>query len=143
MDAGEDRKTEGVACTRRLLRQSGDNVSLKGSMRMGKMKIMGLSLFLLIVLGWAAQAGAERFPVKDIPPEGKSLVDFVPKGWTVEDQANGDLNGDGVSDIAAILVQDKPDSAEDEPQRAVIVLLGRDKEKFIPAGTNDKFLECK
>jgi len=29
LDAGEDRKTEGVACTRRLLRQSGDNVSLK------------------------------------------------------------------------------------------------------------------
>jgi hypothetical protein len=110
---------------------------------MRKMKIMRLSLLLLIVLGWAAQARTERFPVKDIPPEGKSLVDFLPKGWIVEDQAKGDLNGDGVSDIAAILVQGKPDSAEDEPQRAVIVLLGRDKEKFIPAGTNDKFLECK
>ena len=112
-------------------------------MGMGKMKIMGLSLLMLIVMGWAAQAGTERFPVKDIPPEGKSLVDFVPQGWTVEDQANGDLNGDGVSDIAAILVQGKPDGAEDEPQRAVIVLLGRDNEKFIPAGTNDKFLECR
>ena len=110
---------------------------------MRKMKIMRLSLLLLIVLGWAAQARTERFPVKDIPPEGKSLVDFLPKGWIVEDQAKGDLNGDGVSDIAAILVQGKPDSAEDEPQRAVIVLLGRDEGKFIRVGTNDKFLECK
>ena len=81
--------------------------------------------------------------MKDLPPEGKSLVDFFPKGWTVEEQVNGDLNGDGVSDIAAILVQSKPDSAEDEPQRALIVLLGHDKEKYIPAGTNDKFLQCK
>ena len=110
---------------------------------MEKMKIMRLSLLLLILVGWAAQARTEGLPVKDLPPEGKSLVDFLPKGWTVEDQVNGDLNGDGVSDIAAILVQGKPDSAEDEPQRAVIVLLGRDKEKFIPAGINDKFLECK
>ena len=50
---------------------------------MGKMKIMGLSLLLLFVMGWAAQAQTGRFPMKDIPPEGKSLVDFVPQGWTV------------------------------------------------------------
>jgi len=107
------------------------------------MKIMRLSLLLLILVGWAAQARTEGLPVKDLPPEGKSLVDFLPKGWTVEDQVNGDLNGDGVSDIAAILVQGEPDSAEDEPQRALIVLLGRDKEKFVLAGTNNKLLECK
>ncbi|MGA2937881.1 MAG: hypothetical protein ABSF52_12355 [Syntrophobacteraceae bacterium] len=110
---------------------------------MEKMKIMRLSLLLLILVGWAAQARTEGLPVKDLPPEGKSLVDFLPKGWTVEDQVNGDLNGDGVSDIAAILVQGEPDSAEDEPQRALIVLLGRDKEKFVLAGTNNKLLECK
>jgi len=101
---------------------------------------MRLSLLLLILLGWAAQARTEGFPVKDLPPEGKSLVDFLPTGWTVEEQVKGDLNGDGVPDIAAILVQGKPDSAEDEPQRALIVLLGRDKEKFVLAGTNDKLL---
>lgn len=111
------------------------------------MKIMRLSLLLFILLGWAAQARTEGLPVKDLPPEGKSLVDFLPKGWTVEEQVNGDLNGDGVPDIAAILVQGKPEGdpseAEDEPQRALIVLLGRDKEKFVLAGTNNKLLECK
>jgi hypothetical protein len=114
---------------------------------MEKMKIMRVSLLLLIFLGWAAHARTEGFPVKDLLPEGKSLVDLLPKGWTVEDQVKGDLSGDGVSDIAAILVQGKSDGdqseAEDEPQRALIVILGRDKEKFIPAGTNDKLLQCK
>jgi hypothetical protein len=127
----------------RLLRQSGDQLPLKGRIRMGKMKLMRLSLLLIVLLGWAGQAGADGFPVKDLPPAGKSLADFVHKGWAVEDQANGDLNGDGVSDLAAILVQVKRDSEEDELQRALIVVLGRDKEKFIPAGTNDKFLQCK
>lgn len=111
---------------------------------MGRMKIIWLSLFLIILLGWPAQAGAKGFPAKNLPPEGKSLVDFVPEGWTVQDQVNGDLNGDGVSDIAAILVQSKPDSGEDELQRALIVLLGRDKEeRFLLAGTNDKIINCK
>jgi hypothetical protein len=110
---------------------------------MRKMKIIRLSLLLLILLGWAAQAHTEGLPVKDLPHAGKSLVDFLPTGWRVEDEANGDLNGDGVSDIAAILVQGEPVSAEDEPQRALIVLLGRDKEGFALAGTNNKLLECK
>jgi hypothetical protein len=114
---------------------------------MEKMKIMRLLLLLFILLGWAAQPIAEGFPMKDLPPEGKSLVDFVPTGWSVEDQVNGDLNSDGVPDIAAILIHGKPDSkpseAEDELQRALIVLLGSGKDKFIPAGTNDKIIHCK
>jgi len=112
-----------------------------------KFKIIPFLPLLVILLGWTAQARADGFPVKDLPSEGKALVDFVPKGWTVEDQAKGDLNGDGVADIAAVLVQGKPDGgrseAGDELQRAVIVLLGSDKDKFIRAGTNSKFLSCK
>ena len=107
---------------------------------MRKMQIAGVLLFFLVSLGFAAQAQAEGFSVKDLPAEGKSLADFVPKGWTVEDQAKGDLDGDRVSDIAAILVQD---ASEDEMQRALIVLLGSGGEKFIRAGTSDKLLQCK
>jgi hypothetical protein len=114
---------------------------------MKKVKILKITLLLLILLGWAAQARTEEFPVKNLPPQGKSLDDFVPKGWTVGEQVTGDLNGDGISDIAAILIQGKPDGdageAEDELQRALIVLLGRNKENFAPAGTNNKLLQCK
>ena len=111
---------------------------------MKKMSIVKLSLLLMILLGWAAQARADVFSLKALPPEGKSLSDFIPKGWTVEDQVSGDLNGDGISDIAAILVQAKPDGPEDELQRALIVLLGgSDKDKFVPDGANNQFLQCK
>ncbi len=112
---------------------------------MKKMGIMGLSLFLLIFLGRAAQACNEGSPVLNFPAVGKSPVDFLPGEWSVEDQVEGDLNGDGISDIVAILIQGKPgsDQGDDERERALLVLLGRDKEKFMLAGKNDKILHCK
>lgn len=103
------------------------------------MKSMSLLLVFLVLLGWTTQAGADRFSAKALPREGKSLSDFVPEGWTVEGQASGDLNGDGIPDIAAILV---PSEGEDEFDRAVVILVGRDG-KFIPVGTSGKLLECK
>ena len=141
LEAGTDREEEGLACTRRLLWQSGDDMSLDKAMHEMK-RIIGLSLLatMLILVGLVSQVVAEGFPVKDLAHEGKSLSDFVPKGWTVEYKAEGDLNGDGVSDIAAILVQNDP---EDMGDRALIVLVRSDGGKFTPAGINDKMLECK
>jgi hypothetical protein len=107
---------------------------------MWKMKIVNFFMLFLIMVGFAAQARGEGFTIKDLPTEGKSLADFVPKGWAVEDQASGDLNGDGVSDIAAVLVQSE---SEDGMQRALIILLGRGGDKFIRAGASDKVLQCK
>ncbi|MGA2403976.1 MAG: FG-GAP repeat protein, partial [Syntrophobacteraceae bacterium] len=76
----------------------------------------------------------------------KSLVDFLPEGWSIQEQVSGDLNGDGVPDIAAILIHGNPGSdpseAEDDLERALIILLGRGNGKFIPAGTNDKIIHC-
>jgi hypothetical protein len=62
---------------------------------------------------------------------GNSLQAFLLPGWIVEEQAAGDLNGDGVSDFAAILVQGKPDFDKDgianERQRGLIVLVSNKK----------------
>jgi hypothetical protein len=114
---------------------------------MKRITILGLWLFFFVLAVWTVPAGAEGFPVKNLPAVGKSLADFVPPGWTVQEQASEDLNGDGVPDIAAILVQGKSDGSrsedEDELQRALIVLLGRGKDKFTLAGVNDKLLQCK
>ncbi|MHC1729058.1 MAG: hypothetical protein AB9866_24190 [Syntrophobacteraceae bacterium] len=114
---------------------------------MGKMKIMRHSLLLFILLAWTTQAFTEPFSIKNLPSAGKALADFVPTGWSVENQESGDLNGDEVSDIAAILVQGNPGSgqseSEEEPQRVLILLLGHDKEKYYLAGSNDAFLLCK
>ncbi len=105
-----------------------------------KKAMMGLWLILLIPVIWAPQVRTEEFSAKDLPREGKSLSDFIPEGWTIEDQAKGDLNGDGVSDVAAILVQT---TEEVENGRALIVLLGRGGGKFVLAGTNGKLIQCK
>jgi len=62
-----------------------------------------------------------------IPAEGKSVSDFVPPGWKLEEQVTGDLNGDSVPDYALKLVEDKPaknsDDFPNERQRALVILL--------------------
>jgi hypothetical protein len=114
---------------------------------MTKIKIITLSLLVFAHLVWAYEVCAEELPLKNLPTAGKSLADFLPRGWTVGDQASGDLNGDGVSDIAAILVKGNPagkqSEAEDEFDRVLIALLGHDKGKFTLAGRNDGLLLCK
>ncbi len=109
--------------------------------------IIRLSLMIFILLVWASPARTEGFPVKSLPSVGNPLSDFIPSGWIVGDQASGDLNGDGIADMAAIVVQGGPafdiNKADDEPQRALIVLMGKDKGKFTLAGINDKLLQCK
>lgn len=114
---------------------------------MTRIRILKLSLILLIyVMGGAAQAQEDGLPVKHLPSEGNSLHNFLPHGWIVEEQVNGDLNGDGVADVASILTQDKPDfdesGAKTERQRALIVLFGHEKDRFILVGANDRLLQC-
>jgi hypothetical protein len=100
---------------------------------------------LISLLGVEAKAGEERLPVKRLPHTGNSLQRFVPSGWIVEERAAGDLNGDGVADYAAILVQGKPDFDKDgvvnERQRGVIIVLSTGK-GFTLAGVNDDLLQC-
>lgn len=102
---------------------------------------------LLYIFGFAGQSWAGGAFFDNIPREGTSLNDFVPKGWKVEDQVSGDLNGDGVPDIVATLVEDKPnnDQSIDDYglQQAIIILLGADNGKFMLSGSNDKLLQCK
>jgi hypothetical protein len=106
-------------------------------------RIIILVMALMLVFGVAAQAQEERLPVKDIPREEKSLNDFIPHGWVVEEKAEGDLNGDGSADIAAILIRaDDTKNAESERNRGLVVLL-RKGDKVMLAGTNDRLLQCK
>jgi len=71
-------------------------------------------LGLLALLGSSgAAAGPERRPppggYPPLPAAGASAQAFAPRGWTVETQAEGDLDGDGTADLAFILLA--PDSA--------------------------------
>jgi len=111
---------------------------------MKNVHIIRYLLPLLFILGLAGQAQAQDASFSHLPHQGTSLADFVPKGWKVDFQVSGDLNGDGLPDIAAILIEDKPDNDTDEgPRHAFIVLLATDNNKFILAGINSKLLQCK
>ena len=60
----------------------------------------------------AARAGSEEmappvvFPA--IPSQARTQADLVPKGWAVEMESRGDLNGDGVPDLMLVLHMTNP-----------------------------------
>lgn len=56
--------------------------------------------------GFQVCAYAAAPPLPEIPQQGMSPSDFVPKGWTIFKQATGDLTGDGRDDYALILTKD-------------------------------------
>lgn len=45
-----------------------------------------------------------RFPASAVPGQAARVQDFVPRGWVVAEQADGDLNGDGRPDHVLHLV---------------------------------------
>lgn len=108
--------------------------------------IFKYSLLLLCIFGFSGQSLAGG-AFDNLLHEGTSLENFVPKGWKVDFQVSGDLNSDGIPDIAAILVEDKPENdlsgADEGPAHAFIVLLSADNGKFTLSGKNDKLLLCK
>lgn len=111
---------------------------------MKNVKFVRHLLQLLFILGLAGLAQAGDASFSNLPQQGASLADFVPKGWKVDIEMSGDLNGDGVPDIAAILMEDKPDKdADDGPKQAFLVLLSTGNNKFALAGINSKLLQCK
>ncbi|MEC4748215.1 hypothetical protein [Methylomicrobium sp. Wu6] len=105
-----------------------------------------LPLFLLtLMLGSAARAQEIDIDSGKLPREGRSLDDFTPRGWTAEMKANGDLNADGIADIAAILIQTpaKPDKDNlEESQRLLLVLISGPNGKLLPGGRNGELLGC-
>jgi len=54
----------------------------------------------------AKSPAADRLPAShpQVPKTGESAAAFAPAGWEVETETRGDLNGDGASDLAFVLV---------------------------------------
>ncbi len=88
----------------------------------------GLLLIAVHYLGFAsdAQEQIKRIDAAKLPVESATAGDFVPKGWEIEEEINGDLNGDSIPDVAIKLVEEKPpDFDESNPpirQRALLIL---------------------
>lgn len=69
-------------------------------------------LFPCLILLTAARAGSDEtvpavvFPA--IPAQAQTQAELVPKGWIVEMESRGDLNGDGVPDLMLVLHMNNP-----------------------------------
>ncbi|PXX41521.1 hypothetical protein [Undibacterium pigrum] len=98
------------------------------------------ALLLGTVLHQGSQAQQSTVFGKKMPATGQALQDFVPSGWKVENQVSGDLNADGVADIAAVLVEGK--NTADDRQRGLIVLSASTGKGYSVLGSNGKLLQC-
>jgi hypothetical protein len=110
-------------------------------------------LSVIVLCGLGLVFPALSFPQEDravidksrIPLKAKSVGDFVPPGWKLEEQVAGDLNNDSSPDYALKLVEDKPakndDDTASERQRALVIVLNKEG-KLSRAAVADKLLQC-
>jgi hypothetical protein len=105
------------------------------------------TLFVLFMAAMAfAQDDRGAIDKSKIPPTADKLSGFVPAGWKIEQQINGDVNADGVADNLLKLVEDKPSEDKegvkiDRARALVVVLKGADG-KLMNAAVADKLLQC-
>ena len=100
-------------------------------------------LVLLLFLSCSFFIFGETFPEK-----GKTVNDFIPKGWKVLLTARGDLNNDKLEDTAVVIEKDdkknikKNDSLGPEylnlNPRALLVVFRQKDGTYILTGKNDK-----
>jgi hypothetical protein len=68
-----------------------------------------------------------RFPASAVPARGTRLPQFVPRGWRIARQAEGDLNGDGRPDHVLHLVESgsgyDPDAVMAAPEVHALVIV--------------------
>jgi hypothetical protein len=117
-----------------------------------------MSTKLLVLLSLFAAFGAARaqdderrlLDPKLVPAEGRAARDFVPRGWKLEGDAEGeiagDLNKDAVPDAVLRLVEDVPAEAADGTYnaryRALVILLAKPGGGFKRAAVASRLLGC-
>jgi hypothetical protein len=110
--------------------------------------IPGLLLLLCHSSGSApfAQDQVRLIDAARLPVESASASDFVPRGWVIEEEINGDLNGDSIPDVAVKLVEEKPpDFDENNPperRRALLILFKLPNGRLRRAAIASKVLQC-
>jgi plastocyanin len=70
---------------------------------------------------------------------------LVPKGWAIETRANGDLNGDGFSDVLLALIEQQHDGdqgASENQNRRLVVALQTRTAGVRTIGSSDQLLLC-
>lgn len=93
-----------------------------------------------------AQSDRPAIDKSKIPATADKLTGFVPSGWKIEEQINGDVNADSISDVLLKLVEDKPKEDKEGRQidraRALVVVLKGTDGKLTNGAVADKLLQC-
>ncbi len=105
-----------------------------------------LNVILLLGISLFASDGRLLLNPNLIPKNGEKIEDFVPKGWKIEQQIEGDLNQDSLPDAVVQLIQvettkDK-NGVDLDTQRALLILLKTKDEKFSRVAVANKLLQC-
>ncbi|MFL6198010.1 MAG: hypothetical protein ACJ76J_02430 [Thermoanaerobaculia bacterium] len=114
------------------------------------MSRLAYSLLSFLLLSAAARAGADEAPLvvfPAIPAQAQTQADLVPKGWTVEMESRGDLNGDRVPDLLLVLHMTDPSNVikndgfgaselDTNPRILVIAFAGKATKKYSLALAN-------
>lgn len=104
--------------------------------------VFSVSLLFSAVL---AQEKARVIDPKSVPVSGASTKAFVPRGWVLQDEQTGDLNGDGLPDAVLQLIEDLPKKSPDEFQtryRALLILFKTADGKYTRAAVAGSLLMC-
>ena len=91
------------------------------------------------------QDDRSKIDKESVSKAGEKVADFVPKGWMIEDQINGDVNDDGIADHLLKLVEDAKSPSGDtyvERSRALVILFADKDGHLRNAAVADKLLQC-
>ena len=100
---------------------------------------------MLLPASFLAQNERVRIDQSLILAEAENVNSFIPKGWKIEEQVTGDLNGDSLPDYALKLVEDKPakkDDVANDRERALVIVMNDKSGKLSCAAVTDKLLQC-
>jgi hypothetical protein len=106
---------------------------------------IAVALSFMLAPSALTQTDRARFDSASIPFVAIAPQDFVPLGWTLEEQHSGDLNGDGKADLALNVVQERrrdEAAAPVERQRLLIILLKAAGEQWRRAALATRLLLC-
>ncbi len=116
------------------------------------MRIFITVLFMLLASAADGRAAGPRqtderrfLDAKLVPAEGRAPSDFVPRGWKLEEEVKGDLDGDRVEDLALRLIEDLPvetGGVWNARHRALVILFGRAAGGFSRAAVASRVLSC-